>query len=66
MDRENENNLIKNAEHDPQAFGELFEEYHGGILRYCIYHTSQVLLYQLCRTQAVRVENKRKIQERTV
>ncbi len=42
MDRETENNLIKNAEHDPRAFGELFEEYHEGILRYCIYHTSQV------------------------
>lgn len=42
LDSETEKRLIEQASHDPNAFSELFEEHFESILRYCIYHTSQV------------------------
>lgn len=42
LDREIEKKLVEQAVNDPNAFGELFEEYYDRILRYCIYHTGQV------------------------
>jgi len=42
LSRENEKQRIEQAVRDPDAFGELFEEYYDDILRYCIYHTGHV------------------------
>lgn len=41
MEKEREQQLIRDAINDPSAFSELFEEHYNSILRYCMYHTGQ-------------------------